>query len=285
MTGRFEGYYFKQGTGRNTIAFIAATGQDRSGIPFASIQVVTPIITFAADYPPEKAQVHAGIPEIRIGPNRLGRGGLVVDVEGGGHSVWGALAFGPPTQPRTDVMGPFRFLPGLECRHSVVSLLHEVRGQLIVDGLKRTYTGAPGYIEGDSGRSFPARYLWTHCFPPLNEPRSLMLSVAEIPYAFSRFTGALAVVRFSYWELRLATYLGAKVVENRDGRVVVRQGEWTLTAAFDLSQRAPLSAPVDGRMARAVGECLSGRAHYRLTKGRSAVFDFETSDASFEYEY
>ncbi len=283
--GRFEGYYFKQGTGKNTIAFIAAKGQDRSGIPFASVQVVTPGVAFSAEYPPEKAQVHAAIPEIRIGPNRLGMGGLVVDIEGGGHSVWGALSFGPPTQPKTDVMGPFRFLPGLECRHSVVSLLHEVRGQLIVDGLKRTYIGAPGYIEGDAGRSFPRRYLWTHCFPPQIEPRSLMLSVAEVPYAFSRFTGVLAVIRFSYRELRLATYLGAKVVENRDGRVVVRQGEWMLTAIFNRSQRMPLSAPVDGRMARAVGECLSGSARYRLTKGGRAVFDFESADASFEYEY
>ena len=86
--GRFEGYYFKQGRGKNVIAFIAATGQDGSGIPFASVQVVTPDITFSADYPPEKAQVHAGIPEIRIGPNRMGMGGLVGDIEGGGHSVW-----------------------------------------------------------------------------------------------------------------------------------------------------------------------------------------------------
>lgn len=285
MSRRFEGYYFKQGTGKNAIAFIAATGQDRLGMQFASVQVITPDITFTANYPPEKAQLRTGIPEIRIGPNRLGVGGLVVDIEGGGHSVWGALAFGPPTRPKTDVMGPFRFLPGLECRHSVISLLHEVRGQLIVDGLKRTYIGAPGYIEGDAGRSFPARYFWTHCFPPQSEPRSIMLSVAEVPYAFSRFTGVLAVIRFSYWELRLATYLSAKVVENRDGRVVVRQGDWTLTTVFDLSRRAPLTAPVDGRMTRAVGECLSGWARYRLTKGRSAVFDFETQDASFEYEY
>ena len=52
-----------------------------------------------------------------------------------------------------------------------------------------------------------------------------MLSVAEIPMAKMHFTGIIGVVLWKGREYRLATYLGARVVVNRNGMLRIVQGD------------------------------------------------------------
>jgi hypothetical protein len=281
----FQGFYFKQVSRDHALALIAAVGRDARGMPFASIQAVLPNATFTTMFPVEDARLSPEETDIRFDPNRLNTSGLILDLDGGGHSIRGALSFGPLSRPKGDIMGPFRFLPGMECRHRLISMAHEVRGKLVVDGQERDYDGALGYIEGDAGRSFPMRYLWTHCFAPAGEPRSVMLSVAEIPYAGRRFTGIIGSILLHEREIRLATYLGARVEKIESGRVSIRQRGYVFTASFDRRTCVSLQAPVDGGMTRAVHECLSGSARYILEDRGKTLFDFSSDNASFEYEY
>ena len=280
----FQGFYFKQETRDHAVALIAARGRDGSGNAFASIQVVLPDGTFSIPFPPEAAHIGPGA-DIRFGDNRLSASGLSLNVNGGGHSIRGSLSFEQIARPRHDIMGPFRFFPGMECRHHLVSMAHKVHGKLEIDGQAQSYDGAMGYIEGDSGHSFPARYLWTHCFPQPGGPQSIMLSVAEIPYLGMRFTGVVGFILMDGREERIATYLGARVLEVGNGRVVVRQGGDTITIEFDRASSASLQAPVDGGMSRAIGESLTGRARYHLSRNSRTIFDFTSNFASFEYEY
>lgn len=280
----FQGFYFKQETRDHAVALIAARGRDGSGKAFASIQVVLPDGTFSIPFPPEDVRIGPG-PDIRFGENCLNASGLSLDLKGGGRSIRGSLSFGPLARPHHDIMGPFKYFPGMECRHHLVSMAHEVRGRLEIDGQIQSYDGAAGYIEGDSGRSFPTRYLWTHCFPPPGGPRSVMLSVAEIPYLGMRFTGVVGFILTDGREQRIATYLGARVLEVGNGLVTVRQGSDTISVEFDRAGSTSLQAPVDGGMSRAIGESLSGRARYHLSRGGRTLFDFTSNTASFEYEY
>jgi hypothetical protein len=112
-----------------------------------------------------------------------------------------------------------------------------------------------------------------------------MLSVAEIPYLGMRFTGVVGFILTDGREQRIATYLGAKVLEVGSGYVAIRQGGDTLSIEFDRAGSASLQAPVDGNMSRAIGESLSGRARYHLSSGGRKLFDFTSNNASFEYEY
>lgn len=285
MNRHFQGFYFKQASRAHAVAFIGAISRGSQGAATASLQVVLPDGALCASYPAEGAKIDPRGPSLAIGPNRLDASGLVIDMEDGGRSVRGSLSFGPLARPGGDIMGPFRFLPRMECRHHLVSMIHQVRGQLCIDGQAQDYSDALGYIEGDSGRSFPARYLWTHCFCPSGEPRSLMLSVAEIPWMGLCFTGVVGVILLGGRPIRLATYLGARVRHVGDGRVVVEQGKYRLTAQFAREASTPLRAPVDGGMSRAVGECLVGLARYQMTAGSRVLFDFTSDRASFEYEY
>ena len=89
------------------------------------------------------------------------REGLRLDIHGEGLDLMGELSYKNLTPLRSDIMGPFRFFP-MECRHSVVSMNHEVSGNLFLNGESLEFRGR-GYIEGDSGKSFPENYTWIQC--------------------------------------------------------------------------------------------------------------------------
>ena len=144
------------------------------------------------------------------------------------------------------------------------------------------FENAVGYWEGDSGRSFPKDYLWTHtCF----SGGSLMLSVADIPFGPLHFTGIIGIVYYNKKEYRFATYLGAHIQELRDGKVRIKQGNMVLEAGIIESSGKALNAPVGGSMIRTIHESASCKAYYKFRIKGKTVFSFKTTKASFEYEY
>lgn len=48
--------------------------------------------------------------------------------------VKGRIGFGALTQLKYDIMGPFKFIPFMECRHSVWSMRHPVNGEVNING-------------------------------------------------------------------------------------------------------------------------------------------------------
>lgn len=112
-----------------------------------------------------------------------------------------------------------------------------------------------------------------------------MLSVADIPLAGLRFTGTIGFVLWKGRMYRLATYLGAKVLQKRDGMLRIVQGGLELEARLLHPAAHPLQAPTKGAMVRTIHESAACRAFYRFAKGKQTLFAFETDRASFEYEY
>lgn len=213
---------------------------------------------------------------------RFGGNGFTLDLHENGVRVEGSIQYGALRPIRYDIMGPFRYLPFLQCRHSIVSMRHRVEGEIRINGTPYGFHDALGYIEGDRGRSFPREYLWTQTF---FGDGSLMLSVAEIPLGAFHFTGVIGVILWQGKEYRLATYLGARAVKIGDGAVVVRQGDYTFSARLVEKSAHSLSAPVDGAMVRTIHENAACRAVYCLEQGSKTLFAFETDRASFEFEY
>ena len=112
-----------------------------------------------------------------------------------------------------------------------------------------------------------------------------MLSVAEIPLGPIQFTGIIGIIQFNGKEYRLATYLGAKAVKINGGNLVVRQGVLTFTASLLEKTSSPLCAPQNGAMTRTIRENVACYARYQLCKNGKTVLEFETTAASFEFEY
>lgn len=275
----FYGWYFKCQSDKQTLAVIPAfhqTGRKKS----CSIQIITEERSWTIDFPAEEFRRRGKT--IAIGRNRFGERGIRLTVCAPGLKAKGKLEFDSLFPLKYDIMGPFSFVPFLECRHSIWSMKHTVQGTVCINGTAYTFDGAGGYWEGDRGRSFPREYIWTQCGFPGG---ALMLSVADIPLAGFHFRGVIGIVLLNGREYRLAAYLGAKAAEIRNGLVRVVQGSLELEAELLEKTGKPLKAPVKGEMVRTIHESAACRAKYRFRRNGRTILAFETDRASFEYEW
>lgn len=275
MRQYFEGWYYKHQKGGRTLAFIPGRAGDT-----AFIQVVTNEGSYRALYPAER---YARLAEggAIVGESLFSPRGIKVNIRADGLVCAGEAVYEGVTPIAGDIMGPFRHLP-LQCRHAVVSMRHEIRGSFTLGGRALDLDGGVGYIEGDCGRSFPKEYAWVQC-GDFDEPGSVMISAARIPFAGFWFRGCIAVVWHRGEEIRLATYRGARVVRYDAGGIELRQGGYRLSAEVDASLGHRLDAPERGVMTRSVYESPAVPARFRLEREGRVIFCAESRNASFEY--
>ncbi|HWR23563.1 MAG TPA: hypothetical protein VN366_08810 [Feifaniaceae bacterium] len=279
----FEGWYFRQQTGGRAAALIPAMHIDAAGKRSASIQVVTDAFSGRAVYPIEAFKAQEDCLCVTIGGSRFSEEGIAVNIRSDRLEVRGELVYGALARPKYDIMGPFRYLPNMQCRHSVISMAHTVWGKLAVNGEEFLFENGRGYLEGDRGSSFPKRYLWTQA--SLEGGISVMLSVADIPYLGKVFCGVVGFIHMEGREHRIATYLGARVDRLSERFVSVRQGEYLLQAQALRENPRPLYAAVNGGMARTIKESACARVRYRLYRKGRTVFDLVGDCAGYEDEY
>lgn len=274
MRQDFKGYYFKCIDGEQAAAFIPALHK-RS----ASLQIITKDQAYVVPY--SKIRFDSRRFSIRIGKNTFCRRGILLNIKTKDCIVQGRLSFGKFQKLKYPIMGPFRLIPCMQCRHSIISMNHSVTGKLRINNSVYSFENGKGYIEGDSGRSFPKKYIWTQCH---YEGGSLMLAAADIPFLGAHFMGVIAVVRTQKKEYRIATYLGARVVSAAGNSVTVKQGQYTLTARLIETNHQKLNTPVKGEMIRTIHESVACKASYKFTHGSRTIFNFVSENASFEYE-
>ena len=177
-------------------------------------------------------------------------------------------------------MGPFRWLPNMECSHSVISMRHCLDGELILNEKRLDYNQGIGYIESDRGRSFPKSYLWTQC---CWENTSIMLSIASISISRIRFTGCICAIAHNGKEYRIAIYQGARVVQWSADAAVVLQGKYRFEVRLLEQSAQSLRAPAEGDMCRTVKESLCAKVCYRLWERDKLIVDLESNKAGYEY--
>ena len=279
MRDYFCGWYIKCQNGTQTVAFIAAY-HISNNVKSSSLQIITDDGAWNAEYPYEAFRMDKN--GVTIGPNVFTKQGCHLDVRMPELTVRGKLSFGAFTPIAYDIMGPFKYVPFMECRHSVFSMKHSVDGELTINGEAFRFENGVCYIEGDRGRSFPKDYVWTQCCFPEG---SIMLSVADIPFCGIHFTGVISAIHHRGREYRLGTYLGARAVKIRDGEVVIRQGRKKLTVRRLEDRGKPLAAPVGGNMTRTIRESAACRTYYHYQENGATVFEFTSDMAAFEYEY
>lgn len=276
--GWFYGWYFKCQSDTQTLAVIPAVHQT-GGKRTCSIQIITEKQSWTVSLPGKAFRKRGRT--ISVERNRFGERGIRLEVCAPGMKVKGKIAFGDLFPLKYNIMGPFSFVPFLECRHTIWSMKHRVWGNVSVNGETYAFDGAEGYWEGDQGRSFPKEYIWTQCSFPEG---AVMLSVADIPMARFHFRGIIGVVVLDGREYRIATYLGAKAAVIGSGLVRVTQGHLELEAELLEKTGKPLKAPAQGDMVRTIHESAACRARYRFRKDNRTLLDLETDRASFEYE-
>lgn len=265
VKNKFEGLYFKHQKGGKTVAFIP--GVSESG---AFIQVITD--TFSKNYTFSSGVMQ---PEVSIGKCTFSLHGAHIDLP----DIKGDLSYSGITPVRSDIMGPFRFFP-MECRHTVLSMRHRIHGSVTIQGQEYDFENGIGYVEGDSGRSFPKRYLWLQAND--FEGGSFMLSVAEIPFLGFRFEGCICVVIIGQKEYRLATYCGAKVVFLKDMVVVNQQNLRLMVKILTHGDSFSLAAPHNGKMQGLIKEHNHTSVEITLTKEDSVLCHWRSDNAGLE---
>ena len=281
--GSFEGWYLKHQKEGRCICLIPAVHVDSYGWVTASIQVITENRSSLFTFPEEAFQMRSNDPCVKIGRNLFCRHGISVALANDEISVRGKLFYGPLITPERDIMGPFRLLPKMQCSHGVVSLGHELRGTLRINGESVCFDRGTGYVETDRGRSFPPTYLWTQCNLTHWPVSCVMTAIAEIPYMSLNFLGCICSVYYKGREYRLATYNGVRILAYSKGEVHLRQGKLDLHI-WRLDERAhPLLAPKHGSMRRFIHESPACKVRYRFMIGERVLFDHISTHASYEY--
>ncbi len=264
----FEGWYFKHQRGEDTLAFIPGRAKSGAFVQMidqnGSRQFVVPSLWL------ENGVIHAG-------NCRFSLSGAVIDLPG----VSGEIQYGPPTPLRSDIMGPFRFFP-MECRHGIISMRHSINGTVCMGNTVQCFDGGLGYIEKDSGTSFPTSYLWLQCndFPA---SCSFMLSIAQIPFAGIKFTGCICAIIFEGREYRFASYCGVRILSLSRSHICLCQGRLRLEIEISSSADGhPLSSPIGGQMTGTIREVSNAKLRICLWDKQSLVFDLSSPHGVYE---
>lgn len=256
----FEGYYFKHQKDDFTLCVIVGKSHSET-----FIQIIT-------EHFSKKVPVQKG--------NIFSRTGILLNIKVPGLTLSGRITYKCLSPIKYDIMGPFHHFP-MECSHGIISMYHRLEGFVILNGEFIDFTGGIGYIEKDSGVSFPSDYFWIQA-NGFAFPCSIMASVAEIPFYGMHFTGCICILQWMGREYRLATYLGAKVLVRTRNRIVIKQGRYVLDIRVDRQNCHELSAPQDGKMTRIIREAVSCPAEFRFYENGTKLLQVRTKRASFE---
>ncbi|MCL2719317.1 MAG: hypothetical protein FWE14_11120 [Lachnospiraceae bacterium] len=275
----FEGWYYKQQANGKTLAIIPGRANDS-----AFIHIITDDFSHSISFPLKKytlfrRKVHKKF-VLRVGGNYFSQSGLKLKINRDDISISGYLEFHGLTPIKGDIMGPFRFFP-MECRHGVISMKHEVSGVIKLNGETFNFDNGTGYIETDSGYSFPAGYSWIHS-NDFKADCSIMAAVAKIPFFGFNFTGCICVVWLNGKEYRLATYLGVKIIRCEPSLIELKQGKYHLVIAIKQNQAFQLPAPRAGVMSRLIKESPSCPAVFVFKKDGKVIFSAESMHTSYE---
>lgn len=279
----FEGWYLKHQCGEETVAFIPAFHVDSEGKRSASLQIVTKEIARRIDFPATGFYADEERFRVRVGKSWFSEHGAHLHLKDQDISVYGDLFYGPFDVPGEDIMGPFRFLPRMQCVHGILSRRHTVRGTLRINGKTFHFQQGWGYIETDRGSSFPSEYIWTQCNRFKQEKNcAVMVSSANIPVGKLHFTGCICDIMYQGEEYRLATYRGAH--PETEGRMLrLLQGPYSLLVQPIQEAPQALAAPEAGAMSGTIHESASCVVRYVFSKGEETVFDLTSPYAGFEW--
>lgn len=152
----FKGWYFKCCTAEKTIAFIPAYHRNNNR-ETASLQIIADDSIFNIRFDLLKFSEKPLI--IKIADCCFSEKGINMNIQYDNLNIQGTLKFNQISPIQYDIMGPFKFVPIMQCRHSVYSMLHRIDGEITVNGEWFNFQNGIGYIEGDCGVSFIKEYI------------------------------------------------------------------------------------------------------------------------------
>jgi hypothetical protein len=186
------------------------------------------------------------------------------------------------------IMGPFSYIPNMECNHGVVSMNHTVSGILQLNDETFKYNNDIGYIEKDWGTSFPNRYIWLQGNHFNQHDEAFMLSIANIPFLGLNFEGLIASLTINKKSYRFATYTGAfkrKLIKHSNGfDLTIQSLFYKLLINVHMDEQAELVSPQNGLMKNTIKEGLGGQITLTLYHFNKQVWSGKSYHCGVEIE-
>lgn len=282
----FEGWYYKVADSELGFAMAFIPGifiskdESRHHSFLQAIDTASNGAVFAG-YPPEEFSFSSNPFSVRVSDFLFTKEGIKANLQDEFVSLKADLKFSglnpwPVTFKSPGIMGWYSYIPFMQCNHGVMSLDHEVTGEITLNGKEYRLKSARGYIEKDWGSSFPKSYVWMQCnnFPETG--LSLSASVADIPWLGSRFTGFIIGLYDNGNLLKFTTYNGSKlrglIVSEDTVEIGCENKTHTLEIVATKTPGAKLRAPYDGELAvDRVGESLNSRIKFNLIEKSSGI--------------
>ncbi|MGX7107857.1 tocopherol cyclase family protein [Facklamia miroungae] len=292
----FEGWYYKLVTKdeKHSIALIPGIAYDKEGKGHAFIQMIDRL-TYRTEYyrfPINAFDFSGNSFDITIGNSNFKQNQLTIDLSKQAYPIEGHLTFNeiesfPKKLLRPGIMGPFSFVPFMECYHGVVTLHQRLSGTLKINQQTIDFTDGYGYIEKDWGRSFPDWWVWLQSNHFSEDKTSLMFSMAKIPWLGNHFTGFLSFLKHQEKLYLFATYTGAKIkrMNYQEGQIDVEitDRNYQLNISGHYDQSGILKAPKNGLMERKIAESISSLIHVTLKdKTGKILFEDDGKNAGLE---
>ena len=266
----FEGWYYKivDKDESNSFAFIPGIAYDENKNGHAFIQIIDSLEyhTEYFKFPISEFEYSEEKLDVSIGNNNFTKEKIDIDLKDKEYPVYGSLEFYdiepfPKTLARPGIMGPFSFVPFMECYHGVVNIHQKIKGSLMINNKMVDFTDGYGYIEKDWGKSFPKWWVWIQSNHFEEEDTSMMFSIAKIPWMGNHFTGFISFLKLKDKMYLFATYTGAKVkhLEYKDGKIeiIVEDKKHSLSITGTYNESGVLRAPKNGLMDRKISESIS----------------------------
>ena len=289
----FEGWYYKviSENQKHAFAIIPGISMDKNGQKQAFIQVLDGK-NLKATY--HKFDVKEFQPtqkkhELKIQNNFFSENKLILDLP----HIKGELLFENLTPWSNSffspgIMGPFSFIPFMDCYHAILSMNHNIKGQLSLNGENLFFDKGKGYMEKDWGHSFPEGYIWMQSNHFSQKGTSIKASIAKIPLLKSSFIGHIAGILFNGQLIEFTTYNRTKLttckVSQKNVQVEMENPMYVLKINAQRERTTSLAAPILGLMSGRIEESLNAKIHIILLdkKTNQTLIDDTGTSAGIE---
>jgi hypothetical protein len=291
----FEGWYFKHVSANlgQVFSFIPGVSLTKTD-KHAFVQVIDGISgkTWNIRYPLESFSYSKDEFKVWVGNSYFSANEIYLEIDSEGLKIKGGLEYSnrvkyPSTIFSPGIMGWYSFVPFMECKHGIASVLHEIKGALIINGKQIDFTNGKGYIEKDWGVSFPESWIWLHCNTFTEPDCSFTFSVAKIPWLGSYFIGHICFLYLKGVFYLFATYNGSKITrlefEKPELGIEMENKEFILKITAEQKQAGELKAPVTGEMNRIIKESVDSTIEILLfNKKGDLIFSDKGNRAGLE---
>ena len=279
----FEGWYFKvvNADGSKAFAFIPGIAMDKEGNKQSFVQVLNGRKKTALyhkfpaiDFKPSTTEFY-----VEVNTNSFSSSSITLNLPGAvgtlrfnGNKPWPNSIFSP------GIMGPFSFVPFMECYHGIVSMDHSISGKLVIEDEEIDFENGRGYIEKDWGRSFPSAYIWLQSNHFSTPGISLKTSVAKIPWLGSSFVGFIAGLYIHNKLIQFTTYnrtrLKKSFANDKEVDIVLENNKYRLEIKAKRDQATALASPILGLMDGRIEESMSSEVEVKLfdKRNKSLIF-------------